>query len=79
MFPGRRSLGLLVALAVGLVTPAFGSGVAGAAPTTPETANAAVAWLESRQLADGSFEVADFPGFETRDAVLAIAAAAQIS
>jgi hypothetical protein len=77
MFSGRRFLGLVVALAIALVTPAVSSGAAGAAPTTPETASAATAWLETRQLGDGSFEVADFPGFETRDAVLAIAEAAQ--
>jgi len=35
-------------------------------------------WLKSRQLPDGSFEVAGFPGFETPDAVLAIAEAAQL-
>ncbi len=77
MFPGRKSLVLVVALALGLVTPAMSSGVAGAAPTTPETATAAVNWLKTRQQADGGFEVADFPGFETRDVVLAIAEAAQ--
>jgi hypothetical protein len=36
-----------------------------------------VAWLEGRQRPDGGFEVAGFPGFETRDVVLAIAAEAQ--
>jgi len=37
----------------------------------------AVAWLETRQQSDGGFEVAGFPGFETSDAVLAVAEAAQ--
>jgi hypothetical protein len=42
-------------------------------------AAAATTWLKSRQLADGSFETAGFPGFETPDAVLAIAENAQTS
>jgi len=37
----------------------------------------AVAWLVDQQKADGGFEVAQFDGFETPDAVLAIAANAQ--
>ncbi|WCO65234.1 DUF4214 domain-containing protein [Iamia majanohamensis] len=56
---------------------------AGAAPTAPATprasaeVDAATAWLASQQEADGGFELADFPGFETPDAVLALAAAGQ--
>jgi hypothetical protein len=34
-------------------------------------------WLKSQQLADGSFEVAGFAGFETSDAIIAIAENAQ--
>lgn len=37
----------------------------------------ATAWLDTQQQSDGSFEVAGFPGFETPDAVLAIAENAQ--
>jgi hypothetical protein len=37
----------------------------------------AVTWLKTQQLADGGFEVAGSPGFETPDATLAIATAAQ--
>jgi hypothetical protein len=77
MIPARRTLALFVALAVAFVTPVVSTDVAGAAPTNPETATAAVAWLEGRQRPDGGFEVAGFPGFETRDVVLAIAAEAQ--
>ena len=40
-------------------------------------ANKATTWLKTQQLADGSFEVAGFPGFETADAILAIAENAQ--
>jgi prenyltransferase beta subunit len=41
------------------------------------TAARATKWLDKQQLPDGSFEVAQFPGFETPDAVLAIAENAQ--
>ena len=50
------------------------------ASTTPpggRPAAKATTYLKSQQLADGSFEVAGFPGFETPDAVLAIAENAQ--
>lgn len=40
-------------------------------------AGSGAAYLKTQQLADGSFEVAGFPGFETPDAVLAIAETAQ--
>ena len=36
----------------------------------------ALAWLATQQQPDGGFEVAEFPGFETPEAVLAIAASA---
>jgi hypothetical protein len=42
-----------------------------------QAAASATTWLRSQQLADGSFEVAGFPGFETPDAVVAIAENAQ--
>jgi prenyltransferase beta subunit len=41
------------------------------------TAAKATTWLDGEQLPDGSFEAAGFPGFETPDAVLAIAENAQ--
>ena len=53
------------------------TGPAGAAATPAVAATAAVAWLTTQQQADGGFELAGFPGFETPDAVLAIAMAAQ--
>jgi hypothetical protein len=40
-------------------------------------AGGATTWLRTQQLADGSFEVAGFPGFETPDAVIAIGENAQ--
>lgn len=55
----------------------------GAAPDTPGTprstaeVDAAAAWLADQQEADGGFELADFPGFETPDAIWALAAAGQ--
>jgi hypothetical protein len=45
--------------------------------TGRQTAAKATTWLKTQQLADGSFEVAGFPGFETPDAILAIAENAQ--
>jgi len=46
---------------------------AGAEPVTED----AMAWLLTQQQDDGGFEVAQFDGFETPDAILAIAAHAQ--
>ena len=65
------ALVLLPAL-VGFRYPGFGD-TAGRA-----TATQATAYLQRQQLADGSFETAGFPGFETPDAVLAIAENAQL-
>jgi hypothetical protein len=51
---------------------------AGAAdPASTTAAGKAVTWLKTQQQPDGGFEVAGFPGFETPDAALAIAEAAQ--
>ncbi|MSO79262.1 MAG: hypothetical protein EXQ79_06610 [Acidimicrobiia bacterium] len=47
------------------------------APGASAGAASAVGWLATQQLADGGFEVAGFPGFETPDAVAGIAAEAQ--
>lgn len=71
----RRSLavGLGLALAAPLVAP----GVATAAPAPIPAVQKATTWLVARQEADGGFEVANFPGFETSDAILALAAASQ--
>lgn len=57
-----------------LVVPLVPGAPAGAAPTPIDQA---VTWLETQQQADGGFEVSGFPGFETPDAVLALAAAGQ--
>jgi hypothetical protein len=65
----RRSLalGVGVALLAPLALPA--------AAESPEVVAVAKAdgWLRTQQQADGGFEVAGFPGFETADAILAIA------
>ena len=42
-----------------------------------DAANGAALWLAARQEPDGGFELAGFPGFETPDAILAIAEDAQ--
>lgn len=73
---------LVAALGGGLVSVLPGpadpsSSVAAASATEEAAARAGVDWLETRQQPDGGFEVAAFPGFETPDAVLAIAEAAQ--
>jgi LPXTG-motif cell wall-anchored protein len=48
-----------------------------ASVTPAQAASAAAAWLATQQQPDGGFEVAGYPGFETPDAVLATAEAAQ--
>lgn len=53
-------------------TPASVSSV-----TPAQAATAAAAWLATQQQPDGGFEVAGYPGFETPDAILAAAEAAQ--
>ena len=73
----RRAAATLAALA--LITSTFLA--LGAAPTggaSTAAANAA-AWLTTQQQADGGFEVAGYPGFETADAIFALAAASQTS
>ena len=55
-----------------LVAPA-----GGATPADATAAVAAAAWIADQQLPDGGFEVAGSQGFETPDAILAIAEAAQ--
>ena len=45
----------------------------------PPVITKAGTWLTSQQLADGSFEVGGFAGFETPDAIVAIAERAQTS
>ena len=61
-----------------LVVAITGCRYSGFVDANARTASAGGAgYLKSQQLADGSFEVAGFPGFETPDAVLAIADNAQ--
>ncbi len=93
LFSGARIKGLLVicSLLAVLVVPAFSPVAAGAAcapvpsaatssmrvASYESSAQSAAAWLRLQQLPDGGFEMADFPGFETPDAILALAEAAQ--
>jgi hypothetical protein len=70
-----------VALTAALVTmflPFSPIGASGSQASVTPTQQA-VAWLESQQRPDGGFELAGSPGFETPDAVLAIAEQAQTS
>ena len=74
----RRAVAWCTALTAALSFTLFLTSPAQAAdPASKTTADAAVAWLKSQQQSDGGFELAMFPGFETRDASLAIAEDAQ--
>lgn len=64
-------------LALSLTAPLLGTGAASAAPTPDAVVTKAKTWLATQQQADGGFEVAGTPGFETPDAVLALATSAQ--
>jgi len=68
------TLGLGLAVLVPLVVPATG----GATPADNPPVRRAVAYLRSQQQADGGFEVAQFAGYETSDAILALASAGQV-
>lgn len=46
-------------------------------PTSRTASTSATTWLTAQQKPDGGFELAGFPGFETADAVIAIAEEAQ--
>jgi hypothetical protein len=75
----RRAVACAGALAVTICSFALTASTTANAvdPASRTTADAAVTWLKAQQLADGGFELAAFPGFETRDAALAIAEHAQ--
>ena len=77
MFSARVRVASLVALlslsALVLVGPTSASADSPSSPTVTD----AIAWLLTQQEADGGFEVSNFQGFETPDAILAIAEAAQ--
>jgi hypothetical protein len=75
----RRAVACAGALTVTLFSFALtASPVANAVdPASKTAAQAAITWLKAQQLPDGGFELAAFPGFETRDAALAIAENAQ--
>ncbi len=68
---------LVAAPAASLVAAAPAASAAAPTPSSRAVAAKAAAWLATQQQADGGYEVAGFPGFETPDAVLAIGAAAQ--
>jgi len=75
----RRAVACAGALAVTFFSFALPASTTANAvdPASTRSADAAVSWLKSQQQADGGFEVAQFPGFETLDATMAIAEAAQ--
>jgi hypothetical protein len=73
----RSSRAFATLVAAALVVFTFPSSSPAVDGPTPATAASAVEWLKTQQLPDGGFEVVGFPGFETRDASLAIAEQAQ--
>ena len=77
MHPRRVLAGLfgaLLILSTALVAP---PPVAAESVSLDLATAAAIEWLATQQQPDGGFEVAMFPGFETPEAVLALAAQAQ--
>jgi hypothetical protein len=64
-------------LALSLTAPLLGGGTAQAAPPADPVITKAKTWLATQQQVDGGFEVAGSPGFETPDAVLALATSYQ--
>lgn len=71
----RRVLAAIGALAISLFV--LSTSAPAADPASNTTAAAAVAWLQTQQQSDGGFETVGFPGFETRDASLALGEQAQ--
>jgi len=70
--------GLGAALLAPLAALPASAATAGPAPDgAPAAVSRGVSYLAGVQEADGGFELADFDGFETSDAILAIASAAQ--
>lgn len=68
----------LTGLLVGIAAPGAAATSGGVIdPASRTVADNAVGWLRTQQQPDGGFEVAHSPGFETPDAALAIAEAAQ--
>lgn len=72
--------GVFGALALSIVASVIVSGCRFSGfndPVARSSAGAANAWIVGQQQTDGGFEVSGFPGFETSDAILAIAENAQ--
>ena len=79
--PSWRGAAIVVSASLLVLGALPGAGQATPTPESQSAAHTAAAWLVDQQVAAGpfagSFEVAGSPGFETPDALLAIAAAAQ--
>ena len=73
----RRFVAAGIALSLTAPLVGLGSGSAGAATTVDPVVTKARAWLLTQQEADGGFELANSPGFEGPDAVLALATSYQ--
>jgi hypothetical protein len=66
-------ISLSIAALAALAVP---TGAGAESPSSP-TSTDAIAWLLAQQESDGGFEISNFQGFETPDAILAIAEGAQ--
>jgi hypothetical protein len=73
----RRVLACITALALASLAAWSAAPADAADPASESAAAQAVAYLKTQQQSDGGFEVSGFAGFETTDAVLAVAEQAQ--
>ena len=76
MQPRRRPL-FTVGLGLALVAPLAAPSAASTPLRPPADVARAVGYLKAQQEPDGGFELADFPGFETSDVILALASNSQ--
>ncbi|MBI2708307.1 MAG: DUF4214 domain-containing protein [Actinobacteria bacterium] len=77
VWPGRARQTTPAAPAAAPAAETAPAAAPGGTSAPADVVPAAIAWLESQQQPDGGFDTVGFPGFETPDAILAIAAAAQ--
>ncbi len=73
----RFTIPALLLAPIVVATAAFVPVAHASSPADVAVASDAVDWIVTQQQPDGGFEVAGFPGFETPDAILAIAEHAQ--
>lgn len=74
--PARVAAGVALSATIGLAPVAASAATRN--DVAPSRRQAAVDYLKSTQLANGGFDVSDFPGFETPDVVLGLSSAAMV-